>query len=84
MARTTLNLDTPLLEELKALQKKQRKSLGTLVSELVAEALAQRSRRSSPPRKLRWTSRPMGARIDISDKEALYAALDEGSAKNRG
>jgi hypothetical protein len=77
MARTTLNLDTPLLEELKKLQKKQRKPLGAIVSELVAEALTQRSRRSSAPRRLRWTSRPMGARIDISDKEALYAALDQ-------
>jgi hypothetical protein len=83
MARTTLNLDTPLLEELKALQKRQRKPLGALVSELVAEALAQRSRRSSTPRKLRWTSRAMGARIDVSDKEALHAALDEGSGKGR-
>jgi hypothetical protein len=79
MARTTINLDTPLLEELKELQKKQKKPLGTLVSELVAEALARRSQRPSTPRRLRWTARAMGARLDISDKEALYAALDERS-----
>lgn len=77
MARTTLNLDTPLLEELKELQTKQRKPLGTLVSELVAEALANRSRQPSAPRAFRWTTRAMGARIDISDKEAVYAALEE-------
>ena len=77
MSRTTLNLDTPLLEELHELRKKERKSLGALVSELVAEALAHRSRRRSIPREFDWTSRAMGARIDISDKEALFAALDE-------
>ncbi|HEY7816583.1 MAG TPA: antitoxin [Vicinamibacteria bacterium] len=77
MARTTLDIDTPLLEELKEMQRKEKKSLGVLVSQLLAEALARRSRRANPPRKLDWVSRPMGARVDISDKEALYAALDE-------
>jgi hypothetical protein len=83
VARTTLNLDTPLLEELKDLQKKEKKPLGTLVSELVAEALAQRSRRPSAPIAFRWTSRSMGARIDLSDKEAVFAALDEDSLSPR-
>ncbi|HJS74096.1 MAG TPA: antitoxin [Vicinamibacteria bacterium] len=77
MARTTLDIDTPLLEELKELQRKEKKSLGNLVSQLLAEALARRNRRATPPRKFGWLSRPMGARVDISDKEALYAALDE-------
>lgn len=79
MSRTTLNLDNPLVEELKRLQRKERKSLGRLVSELVAEALAHRARRASVPREFRWMTRSMGARIDISDREALYAALDERS-----
>lgn len=77
MARTTLDIDTPLLEELKKMQKKEKKSLGALVSHLLAEALAHRSRRRAPRREFRWASRAMGARIDISDKDALYAALDE-------
>jgi hypothetical protein len=75
MARTTINLDTQLLEELKVLQKKQKKPLGVLVSELVAEALARRSAPPLAPRRLRWTTRAMGARIDISDQEALDAVL---------
>jgi hypothetical protein len=25
----------------------------------------------------RWTARPMRARVDLSDKEALYATLDQ-------
>jgi hypothetical protein len=79
MARTTVDIDTPLLEELKNMQKKEKKSLGDLISQLVSEALARRPRRASAPRKLHWVSRRMGARVDISDKEALYAALDEKS-----
>lgn len=59
------------------MQKQKKKSLGDLVSQLLAEALAYRSRRRAAPREFRWVSRAMGARIDISDKDALYAALDE-------
>lgn len=81
MSRTTLNIDTPLLEELRKLQKREGKSLGDLVSELVAEALAYRSSgRRSRSRQLDWITRPMGARVDISDKEALYAAMDSDHA----
>ena len=77
MSRTTLNIDTPLLEELRKLQENEGKSLGDVVSELIAEALAHRvSRRRSQSRKFVWTTRTMGARVDISDKDALYAALD--------
>lgn len=77
MARTTLNLDTPLLEELKKLQLREGKTLGDLVSELVAEALARRaSGKKGSARRLSWTTKPMGARVDLSDKEAVYAILD--------
>lgn len=49
--------------------------MGAIVSELLAEALARRrSPRATPP--FRWTSRAMKARVDLSDKEAVYAALD--------
>ena len=40
MPRTTLNIDAPVLEDLKRLQKKENKALGTLVSELLVQALA--------------------------------------------
>ncbi len=76
MPRTTVDIDAPILREIKALQKKERRSMGQLVSQLLAEAL---SRRMGSPRKpgLKWVSRPMRALIDISDKEALYAVLDK-------
>ena len=75
MPRTTLDIDAPLLKELKKLQKKEGRSLGKLVSQLLAEALARRNTASEPP-KLRWVSRPMRALVDLSDKEAIYGVLD--------
>jgi len=42
MARTTVDIDTPILKELKKLQKKEHRSLGQLVSPLLAEALDSR------------------------------------------
>jgi hypothetical protein len=75
MARTTLDIDTPLLEELKKLQREQRRSLGKIVSQLLADALARRKTSPAFP-KLRWISRPMGARVDLADKEAVYGILD--------
>ena len=75
MSRTTLDIDTPLLAELKKLQKEQGRSLGKIVSQLLAEALA-RKRSSPAAAKLRWVARPIGARVDLADKEAVYGALD--------
>ena len=84
MSRTTLDLETTLLKELKDLQKKERKSLGRLVSELVTEALARRRRESkSEQQSFQWISRPMDALMDYSDKEVLYAVLDSADHKKK-
>ncbi|BCS30930.1 putative antitoxin VapB48 [Luteitalea sp. TBR-22] len=73
--RTTVDIDDPLLREVKAIQEQEGRSMGAIVSELLAEALARRrSARGRPA--FRWTSRPMTARIDLDDKDAVYAALD--------
>lgn len=77
MARTTIDIDTPILKDLKRLQKRERKSLGRLVSDLLAEALARYRSGSLEDRELRWRSQRMNALIDIADKEAVYAALDD-------
>jgi hypothetical protein len=67
--RTTLNIDDFILKEVKALHEKERRSMGAVVSELLAEALARRRlARARPP--FHWTSRNMKALIDISDKKA--------------
>ena len=77
MARTTIDIDTPILKDLKRLQKRERKSLGRLVSDLLAEALARYRSGSVEDRELQWRSQRMNALIDIADKEAVYAALDD-------
>ncbi len=76
MARTTVDIEASVLRELKRLQKREGKSLGQLISELVAGALAHEEGISEEARPFKWTSRPMGARVDLEDKEAVRAALD--------
>lgn len=73
--RTTLDIDNPVLRELKQLQVKEGKSLGRLVSDLLAQALKTDATPAakSPPV---WIAKPMGARVNLADKEAVYRALD--------
>ena len=76
--RTTLDIEKPVLEELKKLQKAQKKPLGQITSALLAEVLQSRqltSRERELP-ELEWTTARMGAQVDISDKDALHRALD--------
>ncbi len=77
MARTTIDIDTPILEELKQMQKREGKTLGRLVSDLLARALAERGSRTAEPVSINWPSKPMRALIDIDDKEELWRVLDE-------
>ncbi|MDR1990920.1 MAG: hypothetical protein LBQ09_11910 [Acidobacteriaceae bacterium] len=73
--RTTIDIENPILLEVKAIYEKEGRSMGAIVSELLADALARRrSSRTRPA--FRWTSRPMKARVDLADKDAVYAALD--------
>ncbi len=76
MARTTLDIDTPVLEELKRIRKREGKSLGRLVSELLTDALGRRRSQVSEAAGFEWISKPMRARVDLADKDAVYAALD--------
>ena len=73
--RTTLDIDDPILREVKAIHEREGRSIGAIVSELLAEALARR-RPSRPRPSFRWTSRPMKSLVDLTDKEAVHAALD--------
>jgi hypothetical protein len=76
MPRTTLNLDAPILRDLKRLQKRERKPLGRLVSDLLAEALRRTRGNDSRSPAFHWHSQPLGARVDLGDKEAIQAVLD--------
>jgi hypothetical protein len=73
--RTTVDIDDPILREVKAIHEKEGRSMGAVVSELLADALARRRAPRARPA-FRWTARPMKARVDLADKDAVYAALD--------
>ena len=73
--RTTIDIPAPVLEELKQLQKTEGVSLGSLVSRLLADALARRHIDSVEP-DLNWNTRTMQARVDLTDKEAVHALFD--------
>ena len=73
--RTTLDIDDSVLGEVRSLREREGRSMGEVVSELLAEALARRgSTHPRPP--FQWLSRDMRPLIDLSDKEAVYASLD--------
>jgi hypothetical protein len=74
MARTTVDIDPAVMRELKRRQLREGKSLGRIVSELLAAALDQPE--SSEPPSFTWTARGMGALVDLEDKEALRRALE--------
>lgn len=78
--RTTIDLDEPLLRDLKRIQKAEGKSLGRLVSELIAQALSARKAKANSRGSFQWTSRAMGARVDLADKDAIQALLDRDEA----
>lgn len=77
MPRTTLNIDGPVLAEAKEIQGREGKSLGEVVSELLAEALYRRRRGREEERPFHWSSEPMHELIELTDKDALYSALDD-------
>jgi hypothetical protein len=75
--RTTVEIDDPILRDLKRLQKREGKSLGRLVSDLLAMALGQIKSRKPPVRDFKWISQRMGARVNLADPEAVFSVMDE-------
>ena len=75
--RTTVNIDDPILRDLKKIQQKEGKSLGRLISDLLAQALGERKSARAPTKPPQWISKTMGARIDLADHEAVYAAMEQ-------
>lgn len=76
--RTTLDIDAQILQELKRIQKKEGMSLGRLVSNLLAQALRADAASATPSPRV-WIAKQMGARVNLSDKEAVHRALDRFS-----
>ncbi len=76
MARTTVDIDASVLRELKKRQARERKTLGQLISELVAKAIESESDTTTAP-PFRWVTKDLQPRVDLEDKDALWAVLDE-------
>ncbi|CAJ1505171.1 antitoxin [[Mycobacterium] kokjensenii] len=71
--RTTIDLDDDILRRLKIRQRAERKTLGQLVSELLAQALAASPR---PVVDIAWTTADLRPRVDLDDKDAVWTVLD--------
>lgn len=79
MTRTTLDLDSSVLEQLRYRARTEHKSMGQLASERLAVALSEGV--LAEPAPLNWLSRPMGKpKVDLQDKDALWKILEEGSS----
>ncbi len=73
--RTTVDIEAPVLREVRELRKREGGTLGELVTRLLAEALARRPKKPTSPA-FAWTAKPMGALVDLADKDVVYAILD--------
>jgi hypothetical protein len=80
--RTTLDLEAPVLRDLKRLSEREGKSLGRVASELLAVALASRGDRTAAAPVFAWRTADMGQpRVDLADRDAVLDAMD---AHDRG
>ena len=74
--RTTIDIDDPILKKIKAIQARDGRSLGRLVSDLLAQALASEVKEAAP-RYFTWAASAGSLLVDLADKEAVYEALDD-------
>jgi len=77
MARTTVDIDASVLRDLKLRQERERKTLGQLISELLARAMESENE-TTAARPFSWVTKDLQPRVDIEDKGALWSVLDEG------
>jgi hypothetical protein len=74
MARTTIDLDASVLEQLRRRAAIEHKSMGQLASERLAVALREETTQPTAPH---WPTRKMGKpKIDLRDKEAIRKTLE--------
>jgi hypothetical protein len=75
MTRTTLDLDSSVLAQLRRRAHAEHKSMGQLASERLAVSLGDETVGAAPP--FKWPTWHMGRpKIDLQDKDALWRALD--------
>jgi len=69
------------MKDLKKIRQQEGRSLGRIISDLLAGALADRKSTEAPAKPPRWISKKMGARVDLADHEALYAVMESESPR---
>ena len=75
--RTTVDIDSVVLREVKRLQKDEQRTLGAVVSELLAAALAARTKKQAPKKRFRLKTFNLGRpKLDLRDKAAIQALFD--------
>lgn len=75
MPRTTVDIDAQVLRDLKDRQTREGKTLGELISELLAASL--RPEPEAPVAPFIWHTAKMRARVDLADKDAVFRALED-------
>jgi hypothetical protein len=75
--RTTIDMDDPIPQDLKRLQRQEGKFLAQLVCDLLAQGVATRLRPAPAQAPFEWISRKMGGRVDLADKDALRDLVDQ-------
>ena len=75
MPRTTVDIDASVLRELKKRQERERKTLGQLISELLAKAIESENEHTATT-PFSWVAKDLRPRVDIEDKDALRSVLD--------
>lgn len=74
MTRTTVDLDPSVLRELRKRRQKEHKTLGQLISELLANAIELEQK---PTPSFTWVAKDLRPRVDLEDKDAVWAILDQ-------
>ena len=78
MPRTTIDLDTTVLRELRRRSTQEGKSMGQVASELLARAVAEPADVSAAD--FTWSTADLGLPlVDLEDPEAVRRVLDEGA-----
>jgi hypothetical protein len=76
MPRTTLDLDSTVLEQLRRRAANEHKSMGQVASERLAVSLKESVPKELP--RLRWPTRRMGkSTVELENKDALWKLLDK-------
>lgn len=73
--KITFDIDAPIPADLKRLGRAQHISMGRLGSELLGRALREAAPRHAANAKFTWVDKPMNAKVDLADRDALYEAI---------